>query len=178
MAGQRFTLALGAGANYKILDARVKPRPARALAIPAIMAAEKVRVSRGEITQVKHVLVEVHRQARHGTHDEHWTPDSRETADHSIPYGVAWAILEGTVTHRSFDEAHWRHPDVRSLMRKIEIAEDQAFTAAFEGQPQSYRARVTLTLRTGARRVGEAGGHADDLAMPKSDAQIEQKFRS
>lgn len=178
VAGQPFTLALGGAANYKILGARIKPRPARALAIPAIMAAEKVRVPPGELAAVKQVLVEVHRQARHGTHDEHWAPDSRETADHSIPYGVAVAMMLGTVTHCSFDEAHLRDADVRGLMSKIEIAEDKAFTAAFEGQPQSYRARVTLITHAGERRVGEAGGDADDLAMPKSDAQIEQKVRT
>ena len=35
----------------------------------------------------------------------------------------------------------------------IELIEDEAFTAAFQGAPQSYRARVTLTTRDGERLV-------------------------
>lgn len=179
VAGQRFTLTLArdTAARYKILGARIKPRPARALAIPAIMAAEKVRPAPAQIQDTKHVLVEVHRNAKRGTHEEHWSPDSRETADHSIPYGVAVTLLDGAVMHRSFDEARVHDPQVRTLMQKIELAEDAAFSAAFEGTPQYYRARVTLTTHAGERLCAESGGDEDDLATPKSDAQIEQKFR-
>ena len=106
----------------------------------------------------------------------HWHPDSRETADHSIPFGVAAALMDGTVTTHSFNDAHLWNPELRALMQKIEVVEDETFTKAFEGQPQQYRARITVVTNNGERFVGESGGDADDLAAPKSNAQVAQKF--
>ena len=40
-----------------------------------------------------------------------------------------------------------------------------------------HRSRVTVVTHSGERLVGEAGGDQDDLASPKSDKQIEEKFR-
>ena len=40
-----------------------------------------------------------------------------------------------------------------------------------------HRTRVTVVTSSGERLVGETGGDQDDLAAPKSDAQIEEKFR-
>jgi 2-methylcitrate dehydratase len=37
---------------------------------------------------------------------------------------------------------------------------------------------VSVTLRSGERLVGEAGGDKGDLSQPKSDAEIEDKFRT
>ena len=36
---------------------------------------------------------------------------------------------------------------------------------------------MTVVTASGERLVGETGGDEDDLATPKSDAQIEKKFR-
>ena len=140
------------------------------------MAAEKLRASPVQLQHVARVLVEVHRNAKRGTHDEHWSPDSRETADHSIPYGVAGALLNGNVTHHSFEDARLHDPRVRMLVGKIELVENAAFTAAFEGTPQHYCARVTLITATGERLSAESGGDEDDLATPKSNLKIEQKL--
>jgi hypothetical protein len=35
-----------------------------------------------------------------------------------------------------------------------------------------------VVSKSGERQVGETGGDADDMASAKSDAQIEEKFRS
>ena len=44
--------------------------------------------------------------------------------------------------------------------------------------PVEHRTRVTVVTNSGERFIGETGGDEDDLAAPKSDAQIEQKFRA
>ena len=163
---------------YLILDSRIKPRPARALTIPSILAAEKLAHRFKDVTSVKRVLVEVHRQAKHGTGPEYWHPETRESADHSIPYLVAAALLYGEVTARSFTDSMLRDQNLRALMTKIEIAADEKFTRAFEGVPQQYRARVTVTTIGGETLVAESGGDEDDLAAPKDDAAIARKFRA
>ncbi len=162
--------------RFRILGARMKPRPARALTIPAIQAAERLHLGDRDRC-VSHVLVEVHRQAADGTHREHWRPDSRETADHSIPFGVAAALSYGRVGMHAFDDARLRDPRILDLMQKMEIIANDAFSAAFSGEPQRYCARVTVTLEDGTRHSAESGGDEDDLARPKSDAWVSAKFR-
>ena len=179
IAGRTFTLddLGGNGQPYRTLGARIKPRPARALTIPSLIAAEKVHAQLGATANVRRIVVEVHKQAHHGTHDEHWNPDSRETADHSIPFGVAAALLEGHVTPASFDDAHLADVELRRLMKLVEVVENEGYSRAFTGTPQEYRARVTVERSDGGSLSAESGGDEDDLARPKSDAQIDAKFR-
>lgn len=179
VAGQTFGLDdLGGDANaYRMLGARIKPRPARALTIPSLIAAEKLHSKIGAADSVRRIVAEVHRQAHHGTHDEHWSPDSRETADHSIPFGVAAALLEGSITPASFDDAHLGNASLRRLMKLVEVVENEHYSRAFAGTPQEYRAKVTVELADGSTHTAESGGDEDDLARPKSAAQIDAKFR-
>ena len=166
------------GRRFRILDARMKPRPARALTIPAIQAAERLALPKDKIEAIESVHIEVHRQAAEGTHAEHWHPDSRETADHSIPFGVAAALLNPPVTVRSFDDEHLLDPRHLDLMRKMRISASDEASAAFSGQPQRYCAQVSVTLRDGAVLSARSGGDEEDLAAPKSDAWVSAKFRS
>ena len=91
------------------------------------------------IKEVKQVTVEVYKYAKErvGTGEHRWNPDSRETADHSIPYVVAATLMDGTVTLRSFNDAHLWNPELRALMQKIEVVENEEFTKAYERLPGS-----------------------------------------
>jgi 2-methylcitrate dehydratase len=169
----------GSGTRFKILDVQIKNRPSEGSAIPPILAAEKVAPLKS-IKDVKQVTVEVNKKAKTavGTGVDLWNPDSREAADHSIPYNVAATLMDGTITLRSFNDAHLWNPELRALMQKIEVVENEEFTQAFERLPVEHRARVTIVTSAGEQLVGETGGDQDDLSTPKSDAQIVEKFRS
>lgn len=181
VAGERFSLKSmgGNGTSFKILDTCIKIRPAGGTMLSAILAAEKVAPLRN-IKDVKQVVVEVYKHAKElkgsGEHYWHWNPDSRETADHSIPYVVAATLMDGTVTPRSYDATHLSNRELRALMKKIEIVENEQFTLAYERLPQEHRTRVTVVTGSDKQLVGEAGGDTDDLSVPKSDAQIVQNF--
>lgn len=51
-----------------------------------------------------------------------WDPRNRETADHSLPYIIARAMLDGDIYLDSFDEAKYMDPAARALMDKTTIA--------------------------------------------------------
>lgn len=181
VAGRRFSLDVmgGDGAPFKIQDTMIKPRSSCATTISSILAAEKVAPSlRNRIREVERVTVETYERAKAGmgTGVHHWEPDSRETADHSIPYVVAAALMEGTVTPRQFDEAHLRSPELRALLGKIEVVSNDEFTQAYEKLPVEHHTRVNVVMRGGERFSGEAGGEKGDLSEHKSDAQITEKF--
>jgi 2-methylcitrate dehydratase len=52
----------------------------------------------------------------------HWTPENRETADHSLQFTIAVALMEGTLAIRHYDELYYKRADVRALMQKISIS--------------------------------------------------------
>jgi 2-methylcitrate dehydratase len=181
IAGKHLALDVmgGKGVTFKIEDTMIKPRSSCATTISSILAAEKVApLVRNRIADVQKVTVETYGRAKTGmgTGEHHWNPDSRETADHSIPYVVAAALMDGTVTPAQFDEAHLRDPSLRALLAKIEVVANDEFTRAYEKLPVEHHTRVNVVTRGGERYSGEAGGDKGDLAQPKSDGEIAQKF--
>ncbi len=165
---------------FKIHDTLIKPRASCATTISSILAAEKAAVRLRNVDDVEKVIVEVYQRAKvgMGTGEHHWNPDSRETADHSIPYVVAASLIDKRHTPESFNDAHLRSPALRTLLRKIEVVANDAFTAEYERVPVKHATRVSVTLKNGERLVGESGGDKGDLSQSKSDAEIEEKFRS
>ncbi len=182
VARRSFTLGTfgGRGTPFKINDTLIKPRSSCATTISSILAAEKPAAQITDIAQIDKVTVEVYERAKigMGTGEHHWNPDSRETADHSIPYVVAAALIDKRITPRSFGDARLWSAELRRLLPKIEVVANDEFTAAYERVPVEHRTRVTVKLRGGEQLVGEAGGDKGDLSQPKSDAEIEGKFRA
>jgi 2-methylcitrate dehydratase len=108
------------------------------------------------------------------TEPEKWAPQTRETADHSIPYLVAVAFHDGTVTPASFTAARLRDPALRSLMKVMTITEDPDYTKHF---PAAFPCRLEVTTMSGQRLTAEAlypQGHAHN---PLSDVEVEEKFQ-
>ena len=168
----------GKGVEFRIMQALVKPRASCGTTISSIMAAEKVAPLHPK--DVAKVTVEVYQKAkdRVGTGEHRWNPDTRETADHSIPYVVAATLMDGTVTPRSFNDQHLWNPELRALIHKIEVVPNAEFSKAYVKLPVEHRTRVTVQTTSGEKRVGEAGGDEHDISMPKSDQFINDKFMS
>jgi 2-methylcitrate dehydratase len=182
VAGKPFTLDTfgGDGTPFKIRDTLIKPRASCATTISSILASEKAAANIPDAERIEKVTVEVYERAKTGmgTGEHHWNPDSRETADHSIPYVVAAAVIDKRVSPSSFDEPRLWSNALRTLLPKIEVVANDEYTHAYERLPVEHRTRVTVTLRGGERSVGEAGGDKGDLSQPKSDSEIEDKFRA
>ena len=109
-----------------------------------------------------------------GNDPSRWAPRTHETADHSLPYTVAIALLDGAVNAESFDTRRFTDPCVVELMRKIEVHEDPALSA---GYPDGAPSRLTLTLSSGEVRCAARqypDGHAKN---PLADDAVEAKFR-
>jgi 2-methylcitrate dehydratase len=108
-----------------------------------------------------------------GSEPEKWTPKTRETADHSLPYLLALGFAEGRIGTDSFSDERIADPKLRELMQRIRISENKAFTAEF---PAKLTTRIEVTTRSGERLVGDASypkGHAKN---PMNDADLEGKF--
>lgn len=108
-----------------------------------------------------------------GKDPEKWRPKTRETADHSLPYCTAVALLEGDVTLDSFSEQRLRDPELLALIAKIRVLRDPALSARY---PRGIPNRLEITLESGARHVAENEFPRGHDQNPMSDAEVAAKF--
>jgi len=180
VARRRFSIGPmgGAGEPFKVEETIIKPRALCAATISSVLAAEQI-APLADVTSVKEVTVEVYKKAKNyvGTGAHCWNPDSRETADHSIPYVVAAALIDGTVMPKSLDDDHLWNPALRSLMMKVKVVENEDYTKAYETMPVEHHTRITVLMKNGQKLTSKVGGSdGNDLGEHKTDEQISQKF--
>ena len=111
---------------------------------------------------------------RTATDAEKWDPQTRETADHSIPYLVSAALQDGGVTPASFAPARIQDPALRLLIKKLTVVEDPEFSRRYPGQSCT---RLEVTTRDGRRLRAETSYPKGHHGNPLSDAEVEAKFR-
>jgi 2-methylcitrate dehydratase len=108
------------------------------------------------------------------TDPQKWDPQTRETADHSIPYLVATAFHDGAVTPTSFTSDRIQNPTLRGLISKMTIEEDPDFTRRF---PEELNCRMEVTTRSGHRLTAETAYPKGHRHNPLQDAELATKFQ-
>jgi len=106
---------------------------------------------------------------------EKWTPDTRDTADHSLPYITARAMFDGEINNDSYQPAKLRDSRILAFMRKIKVSEDPELTA--RTGPSTVPTRITAILADGQRIVREVDDVPGFVGRPMNRADIERKFR-
>ena len=162
--------------SYSINDTRLKFFPSQGgTQGPTGLAVElHSQVSREEITAVHLEIPEglFHRAVRE---PEKWNPQTRETADHSIPYLMAVALHDGVVTPASFNPQRIHDPALRSLISKMTIDPNPEFSRRY---PDEVNCRLEVTTVSGEKRVAQCVHPKGYPQNPMSDAEVEEKFRS
>jgi len=110
-----------------------------------------------------------------GSEPEKWAPATRETADHSIPFLVCAALLDGKVDATSFYKERLFDSRVRALMQKVQVIHDKELDKM---QPQATPCRMEIVLRNGEKVLGSVDHPKGHVKNPASDADLENKFVS
>ena len=110
-----------------------------------------------------------------GSEPQKWDPKTRETADHSLPYMLAAALADGSISVATFDEARIRDPALRPLMNRITVSENAQFTEAF---PRAMMNRIEIVAKNGERHVAEGRYPKGHLENPMTNAEVESKYRA
>ena len=71
---------------------------------------------------------------------------TKEQADHSLPYLLAVALLDGDVMPAQFEPDRIAKADVQQLLKKVSVRPDQEFTEQYPGK---MPAKVTVRLQDG-----------------------------
>ena len=104
-----------------------------------------------------------------------WNPTTRESADHSLPFCLAVAILDGHLDMATFSQSRFLDDDVHALMGRIKIA----FDPEFNRLAPSYRAcRLTAVDKGGRRYTAERIWSPDDPARLPDAKTVYAKFES
>ncbi len=111
---------------------------------------------------------------RTATEAEKWNPETRETADHSIPYLVAAAFQDGEVTPATFALSRIQDPALRPLIQKLTVVEEPDFTRRY---PAESCTRVEVKTTDGRRLVAETSHPKGHYRNPLTDGEVEAKFR-
>jgi 2-methylcitrate dehydratase len=164
------------GEPYSINDTRLKFFPSQGgTQGPTGLAVElHSQVSPPEIKAI-HIQLPEGLFRRAVSEPEKWSPQTRETADHSIPYLVAVALQDGAVTPASFSPQRIHDPALRSLIDRMTVDADPEFSRRY---PDEINCRIEITTTSGEQRVAQTAYPKGHPRNPMSDAEINSKFRS
>lgn len=98
---------------------------------------------------------------------------TKEEADHSLPYMVAVALLDGEVSPGQYTPERIRRADVQSLLRKVTIRPDDALSRRF---PAEMPCCISLTLKDGSTLSIEKQDYEGFYTWPLSWEQAAAKF--
>jgi 2-methylcitrate dehydratase len=130
-------------------------------------------IAAGDVAAV-HVATYGDAVRRTATEAEKWDPQTRETADHSIPYLVAAAFADGAVTPATFARPRIQDPALRPFMQKLTVVEEPEFTRRY---PAEACTRIEVRTTDGRRAVRETRYPKGHHGNPLTDAEVEAKFR-
>lgn len=174
-----FKLAQFGGSNepFRIRDVMIKRYPSGQHSQSAIDAAIKLRSQVSDIGEIAEINIGTYTSAKTtmAGDPEKWRPKTRESADHSIPYVVAVALMFGDVKVEHFDDKYLFNPALLDLIQKIKVAETDESNNLY---PQASANRVELITKSGKRFSELVKYHRGHYRNPCTDAEIEHKYHS
>jgi 2-methylcitrate dehydratase len=167
----------GQGRPFRIHQCGLKAYPAVIYSQTAIVAAIDVAKQVGDLGRIASIAVATTRRGfqQAGSEPEKWTPDTKETADHSLPYLVARAMVDGDIGNDSYAPEKLRDPRILAFMRRITVQEDPGFAKPNGNAPPS---RITATLADGREIVRQVDDMPGFPGKPMTRAEVERKFRA
>jgi 2-methylcitrate dehydratase len=174
MNGKPGPLNISAFDTWKLLRTRLKYFPVAYNTQVGIWAALELR-KQVDYSQLEKMTLRTCWFLKHesGSEPEKWDPQTRETADHSLPYIFARALVDGTVDIDTFDLDKIRDPGIRVLMKRVFVEEDEVIEAEW---PAVIQAKLDAVDRNGKPyhvHIRNPRGHE---LNPLTAGEIEAKF--
>jgi 2-methylcitrate dehydratase len=169
-------LCAPADGRYRLLKTSIKPYPAVATATAPIRAAiELNRAGLPTLEDIERLIVRLpaFALATPSASTERRYPAHIEGAQHSFYYCAAIALIDGACGAAQFTEAKLASAPLRSLLAKVELKEDEEFTALW---PQSAGGAVDLHLRDGSVRSKRFPHPPGSPGLALTDAELAAKF--
>ncbi len=98
---------------------------------------------------------------------------TKEEADHSLPYMVAVALLDGDVSPAQYTPDRVTRADVQGLLHNVSIQPDEALSKRF---PTEMPCRISIALKDGRTLNIEKQDYEGFYTRPMSWEQVAAKF--
>ncbi len=99
----------------------------------------------------------------------------KEEADHSLPYLIAVAILDGRVSPEQYIPERITRQDVQTLLKKVIIRPNPAYSRRF---PEEFPCRIVITFKNGDQIDIEKTSYEGFRTQPMSWPTIVGKFEA
>jgi 2-methylcitrate dehydratase len=179
VSGEPFALEPfgGQGRPFKILDCTVKRYPLGLYSQTVVEAALQARQQLATVEDIEEVRIQTLQTAVNimAGDAEKWHPSNRETADHSMPYTAAVALMYGAVEPRHFSSEYWQDPRLMELVQKVKVSVSEE---ANRRAPEAMLSTVEIVTSRGEHLKAEVPYHRGHYKNPMSDQEIEAKFRA
>ncbi len=165
------------GKDYKIMECSMKAFPTEALTHTHISCVLNAMTNNNlDYTDIEEVKVTAFAQAYDILFDpSKYRPESRETADHSLPYCLAAAIVDKKITTESFSDEKLNDPRIFEVIDKIKGEPSLEFEKMF---PAKQPSKVVVTTKDGKQYSEYMEYPKGDPREPMTITDLENKFNS
>jgi 2-methylcitrate dehydratase len=165
----------GESRPFRIGSVGLKAYPAQVYTQTAIVAAAMLAKEVGNLDRIAAIDIATTNRGyvMAGSEPEKWAPDTRDTADHSLPYIVARAMFDRDITNESYAPEKLRDPKILAFMKKITVTEDAAFATPRGNAPPT---RIGATLNDGRQIIRQIDDMPGFPGKPMERADAERKF--
>jgi 2-methylcitrate dehydratase len=163
--------------GFMIRKTCIKFWPAEYHSQSAISAALKLRQQLAAGANISSVVIESHDASVDiiGSEPEKWRPQNRETADHSLPYIVAAALVDGEITSKQFSPQRFGDPQLLDLVQRVKVVRNAELSAMYPGAVGNIVTITTNDGRTATARVDYPPGHSENRL---SDTDLLKKYHA
>lgn len=163
------------GETFKITDCSIKPFPSEALTHAPISAVLDLVIEHDlQPEQIEKIEIYTLRRAAEILADEKkYIIDSRETADHSLPFCIAAAVVRRNLTPREFSPESLRDREILAVVPKVKAVLEPSFENRFTAEQPC---RIIITLTNGERLENERAFPKGDPRDRLSTAELKTKF--
>ncbi|MEA1993595.1 MAG: MmgE/PrpD family protein [Euryarchaeota archaeon] len=167
----------GLGKNFLITDCEYKAFPTEALTHQPITAALEIMKDHTiDPENVKKIVIETTTRGADILSDpSKYKPETKETADHSLPYCIATAVAKGNVLPSDFELKALKDPLVLEIIEKIKVVTNEEIDSLF---PKVKRAICTIATKDGETYRNQVDHARGSKENPLSDEEVISKFRA
>jgi 2-methylcitrate dehydratase PrpD len=163
------------GGRFAIIDVSLKPYPCSRTTHAPIDACLAIRARMGGapgwIKRLSRVTVRTYAVAKRQADIP--DPQTEWMSTLSINYTAAVALVEGAVGVEHFTRRYLDAPEIRAVMRRVEIVVDPDIAARF---PTAWSCRVEAETHDGGREVETVLSARGDPKNPMTETEVRDKF--